>query len=1279
VAIVMVWRASSEAEGRQTKVPAGKARVSGNRVRSRVEAQEGKTVDGQSGRWARIQRIRRLPAALPGRGRLALTTALAVVIASGGLVGLRSAEAAADPCDPPVHVIACENSKPGQPESVWNNLSDGGDPSIQGFTTDISVNRGQTVSFKIKATGTSYSIEIYRLGYYQGNGARRWATISPSVSLPQSQPACVTDPATEIFDCGNWAVSASWAVPSTAVSGVYIARLVKPDGGQSHVPFIVRDDSSTSDLFFQTSDSTWQAYNTYGGSDFYRGGANGRAYKLSYNRPWATRENNSRDWLFSNEYPMIRFLEHNGYDLSYTTNVDSDRRGNLIQNHKVFLSVGHDEYWSGQQRANVAAARDAGTSLAFFSGNEVYWKTRWENSQAGTSTPYRTLVCYKETWAAAKIDPSTEWTGTYRDPRFSPPSNGGVPENSLTGTMYIANHDDLPVQVPAEQGKLRIWRGTGLSALLPGQTATLAPHTVGYESNEDLDNGFRPQGLIRLSTTVGPTPELSRDFGMTVVPGTTEHHLTLYRASSGALVFSAGSIQFAWGLDDFHDGNTEPPDSRMQQLVINLFADMGAQPRTLMSGLSAASASTDTQAPTATIISPTNGSSVANGSLVNLTGAAADAGGGRVAGVEVSTDGGSSWHPASGTTTWSYSFYAAGQGTQVVRVRAVDDSANIGTVQATVQLNLTGNNNIFGNRIPGTVESTDTQRVELGVKFKAQANGFVKGVRFYKGAGNTGTHTGSIWSSTGTRLKTGTFTGETTSGWQTLLFSTPLEVTANTTYVASYFAPNGRYSFDQYAFSYFDQVAPPLAALRSTVTSGNGVYKYEGGFPTESFKATNYYVDVVFSTSDDTPPAVVATNPLDDTNGAPVFTRPSATFSKSMNASTVSLTLKDGLNANVAGSAAYDSATKTVTFSPTSTLAAAQNYTATVQGRDTSGNQLPVTTFSFTTDVDGSVSKLFPTNAVPTNVADPNDDLPVELGVRFVPDVNGFITGVRFYQGPGNTGTHTGSIWASDGTRLATATFPANTSTGWQTVLFSSPVAVTAGTTYTASYFAPRGHNAYDHSFFSETWTNGPLTAPSGNNGVFKQAATSQFPNQTFRDTNYWVDPLFYPGSTPPPPPPPPVYPDPSSIFTASEAPTATDQEGQSLELGVRLNSTVDGTISAIRFYKSSLASGTHVGSLWSASGQRLATGTFQNETASGWQTLTFATPVPITAGTTYVASCWHSVGTYAVTPNAFSEGLSRPPLHVETTGGAWVAGASAFPNNSANHNYWVDVVFHPE
>ncbi len=124
--------------------------------------------------------------------------------------------------------ITIENALTGNLPSEWD-VNGIGDPSIQGFATDISVNRGSTISFKINTTATAYRIDIYRLGYYGGRGARKVATVTPSASLPQIQPAYVSDPVTGLVDCGNWVVSASWAVPSTATSGVYIARPVRTE------------------------------------------------------------------------------------------------------------------------------------------------------------------------------------------------------------------------------------------------------------------------------------------------------------------------------------------------------------------------------------------------------------------------------------------------------------------------------------------------------------------------------------------------------------------------------------------------------------------------------------------------------------------------------------------------------------------------------------------------------------------------------------------------------------------------------------------------------------------------------------------------------------------------------------------------------------------------------------------------------------------------------------------------------------------------------------------
>ena len=582
-------------------------------------------------------------------------------------------------CNTPPNPIVAENCLAGSPASEWD-ISGSGDPSIQGFATDISVNRGTTVSFKVSTNATAYRFDIYRMGYYGGLGARKVASVNPSAALPQNQPNCLNNATTGLIDCGNWAVSGSWPVPATAVSGIYFAKLVRADnGGASHIVFIVRDDASTAPLLFQTSDTTWQAYNNYGGNSLYTGSPDGRAYKVSYNRPFNTRAvDNGQDWVFNAEYPMVRWLESNGYDVAYISGVDSHRAGALLRNHKVFLSVGHDEYWSGGQRANVTAARDAGVHLAFFSGNEVFWKTRWEPSIDGSNTANRTLVCYKETHANAKIDPSPEWTGTWRDPRFSPPSDGGRPENGLAGTIFMANDTGVPysISVPAADGKMRFWRNTSVASLAAGQTATLPVGTLGYEWDSELDNGARPPGLWRLSTTSITMSGALLDYGSTYGNGTVTHYLTQYRAPSGALVFGAGTIQWSWGLDASHDRGSAAADLRMQQATVNLFADMGVQPATLRQGLVAASASTDATPPTSTIASPTAGSTLAVGTPVTISGSASD-GGGVVGGVEISVDGGTSWHPAVGRSSWSYVWTPPSSGTFTIRTRAVDDSGNL--------------------------------------------------------------------------------------------------------------------------------------------------------------------------------------------------------------------------------------------------------------------------------------------------------------------------------------------------------------------------------------------------------------------------------------------------------------------------------------------------------------------------------------------------------------------------------------------------------------------------
>ena len=258
--------------------------------------------------------------------------------------------------------------------------------TIQGYAAQFSVDHGQTVQFKVDTDASDYRIDIYRMGWYQGLGGRLVATVQPTNLQNQPDPIIHLD--TNSADASNWHVSASWAVPTNAVSGVYVGKLVREDGksGENYIIFVVRDDEGHSDLLFQTSDETWEAYNTWGGSSLYSPNyPNGRALAVSYSRPFNTSVDTPLNFYFGEEFAMTCFLERNGFDVSYTTGIDTDRSGSELLEHKVFMSVGHDEYWSGQQRANVEAARDAGVNLAFFSGNE----------EDPPIVAYRILVCPK--------------------------------------------------------------------------------------------------------------------------------------------------------------------------------------------------------------------------------------------------------------------------------------------------------------------------------------------------------------------------------------------------------------------------------------------------------------------------------------------------------------------------------------------------------------------------------------------------------------------------------------------------------------------------------------------------------------------------------------------------------------------------------------------------------------------------------------------------------------------------------------------------------------------
>ena len=856
------------------------------------------------------------------------------------------------------NAIVIENAIPGNPKSEWD-VTGAGDLSIQGFATDMSVNKGATIGFKINVVGAvNYNLKIYRLGYYQGNGARLITDLGSLAGI--SQPNPITNSTTGLVDCGNWAESASWAVPANAVSGIYIAKLTRSDTqGSSHIVFVVRDDSGNSNLLFKTSDATWQAYNVYGGNSLYVGNTSfpsGHAAKVSYNRPFVTRNGGGgggamEDWVFNAEYPMLRWLERNGYDISYTTDLDMDRDQSAVTPaiHKVMMSVGHNEYWSAGQRAKFENARNAGVNLAFFSGNEVYWKTRWESSIDGSNTPHRTLVCYKEGTMGenvcnGKCDPLADvWTGLWRDGCAFPNADGCRPENALSGQISWGDVTSA-ITVGAEFKSLPFWRNTSIANLAAEQSVTLTPGTIGYEwdAYEPAYASYYPAGRVTLSNTT--------------VAGKT-HELSLYRHSSGSLVFGAGTVQWSWGLDNDHDRGNAAPSKDMQQATVNLFADMSAQPGTLQPDLVPAVKTTDNTAAATTITFPKNGNPVVQGTPINITGTSIDGGNGTITGIQVSTNGGVTWEDASGTNNWLFSWNPPASGTVIIKARSVDANGNIevpgavpskNAISVTVSPSSSAVYSIWNvSDVPQTLADPDATPIEVGVKFRSTINGFIKGIRFYKSVGNAGVHIGNLWSVAGTNLAQATFTAETASGWQEVIFSNPVSITAGITYVASYHTNTGHYSLTQNYFANTGASSTNLQALASGVDGANGLYKYSSAaaFPTSSYQSTNYWVDVVFTTTngpDVTPPIVLSISPLNTANGININSAVTVTFNEAIGGSTLTAStfeLRNAANAVVPAIITYDPATRIAALTPSAPLTNSSQYTVTVKG-GASGNRV---------------------------------------------------------------------------------------------------------------------------------------------------------------------------------------------------------------------------------------------------------------------------------------------------------------------------------------------------
>jgi hypothetical protein len=472
--------------------------------------------------------------------------------------------------------VSLENLKPGTAD--WQLSRPALHREIEGYASDSSVNRGSGISLFVNTTNSTYTIELFRMGWYGGKGAR--LVSGPITRTGQIQPLPVRDEASGMAEC-NWVdpwvvvTASSEAEQDAWTTGVYLARLTgSDDGRQSYIIFVVRDDDRPSDFLFQVPTTTYQAYNTWGGKSLYYQFSSDMvaATKVSFNRPYGTRPDTVSPYSVGAgeflspvvqtsgwDYNTLRWMEREGYDVAYATSEDTHSGRARLTQRKAFLSIGHDEYWSWGMRTNIEAARDQGVHVGSFSSNTSYWQIRLEPSPI-TGGSERVLVCYK-----SLDDPLFKTTDSYLTTTHWRDAPVNYPESNLLGIRFIYNSLNSDIIMDQCDGWL-----TANTNLKPG---TILPGLLGYEVDAIPDDlPFQVQRLAHSPFYIFDwrTQTYNQNFS----------DMVLHRVASGAFVFATGSMQWAWGLDNFG-----APDIRLdlinpdvQQMTRNLLGRFSGSP-----------------------------------------------------------------------------------------------------------------------------------------------------------------------------------------------------------------------------------------------------------------------------------------------------------------------------------------------------------------------------------------------------------------------------------------------------------------------------------------------------------------------------------------------------------------------------------------------------------------------------------------------------------------------------------------------------------------------------
>lgn len=360
---------------------------------------------------------------------LVLAVALAAAACSGGSGSAGSDTVTSAPSAVASHAPpfpATENERPGT--SAWRITELGAADAIEGYADRQSVLPGQSFRLYVSTTAKSFRVDAFRFGWYSGHQARLvWAS---APVRGQRQTAVDIAPGTHM-------VTAPWRPSMTIIAkgwppGSYLLRLDASGGAERYVPITVRSAGTAGAVVILNDNTTWQAYNAWGGYSLYQGPdglPSDRGYAVSFDRPY---DDNGAVRFLAFDEAAIALAERTGVPLAYETDVDLDQHPDLLAGARAVISLGHDEYYSQAMRSALLTARGAGTNLAFLGANAIYRHIRFADGD-------RVIICYK----VATLDPlygkdDAETTQQWRDqpdPR---------PESVITGVFYECN----PVSAP---------------------------------------------------------------------------------------------------------------------------------------------------------------------------------------------------------------------------------------------------------------------------------------------------------------------------------------------------------------------------------------------------------------------------------------------------------------------------------------------------------------------------------------------------------------------------------------------------------------------------------------------------------------------------------------------------------------------------------------------------------------------------------------------------------------------------------------------------------------